>query len=148
MAVCSEALESFGGAGYVEDTGLPALLRDAQVLSIWEGTTNVLSLDLLRAAGKDNSIPLWLDDVNRRLRQLQESELSSAIGVIRARILALTEMLQDGDRESNARRLAYAMARIHGAVLLAEQAAWETGQTAVQTRQSLDSWLSREIVTA
>ena len=38
-------LECFGGAGYVEDTGLPRLLRDAQVLPIWEGTTNVLSLD-------------------------------------------------------------------------------------------------------
>ncbi|MBL8115207.1 MAG: acyl-CoA dehydrogenase family protein, partial [Acidobacteria bacterium] len=54
VAVASEVLESFGGAGYVEDTGLPVLLRDAQVLPIWEGTTNVLSLDLLRAlSGKD-----------------------------------------------------------------------------------------------
>jgi acyl-CoA dehydrogenase len=48
--VASEALEAFGGAGYIEDTGIPVLLRDAQVLPIWEGTTNVLSLDaLLRA---------------------------------------------------------------------------------------------------
>jgi putative acyl-CoA dehydrogenase len=42
VASASEVLESFGGAGYVEDTGLPRLLRDAQVLAIWEGTTNVL----------------------------------------------------------------------------------------------------------
>ncbi|NBC16326.1 MAG: acyl-CoA dehydrogenase, partial [Bacteroidetes bacterium] len=49
IAVTSEVLEAFGGAGYVEDTGLPMLLRDAQVLSIWEGTTNVLALDLLRS---------------------------------------------------------------------------------------------------
>jgi len=49
VAVASEALECFGGAGYVEDTGLPRLLRDAQVLPIWEGTTDVLSLELLRA---------------------------------------------------------------------------------------------------
>ncbi|MDE2196872.1 MAG: acyl-CoA dehydrogenase family protein, partial [Gammaproteobacteria bacterium] len=48
IAVASEVLECFGGAGYIEDTGLPALLRDCQVLSIWEGTTNVLSLDVLR----------------------------------------------------------------------------------------------------
>jgi acyl-CoA dehydrogenase len=51
VAVCSEALEAFGGAGYVEDTGLAVLLRDAQVLPIWEGTTNVLALDALRALG-------------------------------------------------------------------------------------------------
>jgi len=50
VAVLSETLEAFGGAGYLEDTMLPVLLRDAQVLPIWEGTTNVLSLDaLLRA---------------------------------------------------------------------------------------------------
>ena len=49
VQVVSEAIEAFGGAGYVEDTGLPVLLRDAQVLPIWEGTTNVLSLETLRA---------------------------------------------------------------------------------------------------
>ncbi|HQR23690.1 MAG TPA: acyl-CoA dehydrogenase family protein, partial [Steroidobacteraceae bacterium] len=47
VAVVSEVIASFGGAGYVEDTGLPLLLRDTHVLPIWEGTTNVLSLDAL-----------------------------------------------------------------------------------------------------
>lgn len=51
VTICSEALECFGGAGYIEDTGVPQLLRDAQVYPIWEGTTNVLSLDSLRAIG-------------------------------------------------------------------------------------------------
>jgi len=37
----------------MEDTGLGVLLRDAQVLSIWEGTTNVLSLDVLRAMQRE-----------------------------------------------------------------------------------------------
>jgi acyl-CoA dehydrogenase len=55
VAVASEALECFGGAGYVEDTGLPVLLRDAQVLPIWEGTTNVLALDVLRALSRDRT---------------------------------------------------------------------------------------------
>ncbi|MFN2276587.1 MAG: acyl-CoA dehydrogenase family protein, partial [Candidatus Promineifilaceae bacterium] len=45
VAAASEVLELFGGAGYVEDTGLPLLLRDSQVFPIWEGTTNVLALD-------------------------------------------------------------------------------------------------------
>src|ERR1043165_6650424 len=48
VVVASEVLEMFGGAGDVEDTGLPVLLRDSQVLPIWEGTTNVLALDTLR----------------------------------------------------------------------------------------------------
>ena len=50
--VSSEGLESFGGQGYIEDTGLPTIFRDSQVLSIWEGTTNVLSLDVLRCIEK------------------------------------------------------------------------------------------------
>jgi len=53
IEVTSELLECFGGAGYIEDTGLPKFLRDAQVFSIWEGTTNILSLDVLRALTKD-----------------------------------------------------------------------------------------------
>ncbi len=57
VMVASEVLEACGGAGYVEDTGLPQLLRDAQVLPIWEGTTNVLSLDSLRALGLGNPGP-------------------------------------------------------------------------------------------
>ncbi len=56
VQVASETLEAFGGAGYVEDTGLPRILRDAQVLPIWEGTTNVLALDVLRALAKVGSL--------------------------------------------------------------------------------------------
>ncbi len=56
LAVSSEALECFGGAGYIENTGIPKLLRDAQVFSIWEGTTNVLALDFLRVCEKENAL--------------------------------------------------------------------------------------------
>ncbi|TME52950.1 MAG: acyl-CoA dehydrogenase, partial [Chloroflexi bacterium] len=56
VAVASEALECFGGQGYMEDTGLPRLLRDAQVLPIWEGTTSVLALDALRVLRKTEAL--------------------------------------------------------------------------------------------
>lgn len=49
LEVCTEGLECFGGMGYIQGTMLPTLLRDAQVLSIWEGTTNVLCHDFVRA---------------------------------------------------------------------------------------------------
>ncbi|HEX7675190.1 MAG TPA: acyl-CoA dehydrogenase family protein [Bdellovibrio sp.] len=61
IQISSEVVEMFGGAGYVEDTGLPRLLRDAQVFSIWEGTTNVLSLDMLRAFEKEQSLPIVME---------------------------------------------------------------------------------------
>ncbi len=55
MAGVSEVVEAFGGVGYIEDSGIPRLLRDAQVFSIWEGTTNVLALDFLRALDKEET---------------------------------------------------------------------------------------------
>src|SRR5205085_10265947 len=66
VAVASEALEAFGGAGYVEDTGLPTLLRDSQVLPIWEGTTNVLALDTLRSLSRDGVAAL-VDEIEGQL---------------------------------------------------------------------------------
>lgn len=49
IKVISEGLEAFGGVGYLEDSGLPAFLRNTQVLMIWEGTTNVICLEFARA---------------------------------------------------------------------------------------------------
>ena len=46
--VCQEGMEFFGGAGYVEDVGVSRILRDALVLPIWEGASNVMALDVLR----------------------------------------------------------------------------------------------------
>ncbi|CAG2115280.1 unnamed protein product, partial [Medioppia subpectinata] len=52
LSTISEGLEAFGGQGAMEDTGLPVMLRDSQIFTIWEGTTNILSLDVLRVLAK------------------------------------------------------------------------------------------------
>jgi putative acyl-CoA dehydrogenase len=48
-----EALECLGGNGYVEESVMPRLYREAPLYSIWEGSGNVICLDVLRALGKD-----------------------------------------------------------------------------------------------
>ena len=48
-ALAAEALECLGGNGYVEESGLPRLYREAPLNSIWEGSGNVICLDVLRA---------------------------------------------------------------------------------------------------
>jgi len=48
-----EALECLGGNGYVEDSGMPRLYREAPLISIWECSGNVAALDTLRAMGKE-----------------------------------------------------------------------------------------------
>ena len=77
VTVLSEVLECFGGAGYVEDTGLPRLLRDGQVLPIWEGTTNVLSLDTLRALGKENALADLRAEVVRAAESCRDGQLGA-----------------------------------------------------------------------
>jgi putative acyl-CoA dehydrogenase len=52
-AVVAEALECLGGNGYVEESGLPRLYREAPLNSIWEGSGNVTALDILRALARD-----------------------------------------------------------------------------------------------
>ena len=61
----SEAMELIGGNAYIEESPLPRLLRDAQVLPIWEGTTNIMVLDALRVANKEGGQELVLSRVRK-----------------------------------------------------------------------------------
>jgi putative acyl-CoA dehydrogenase len=59
-----EALECFGGVGYVEESGMPRLYREAPLASIWEGSGNVMSLDVLRALTRSpRSLEVFLAEV-------------------------------------------------------------------------------------
>jgi hypothetical protein len=148
IAVASETLEAFGGEGYIEDSGIPRLLRDAQVLSIWEGTTNILSLDALRAMERSDALGVWAADVRRRLQGIKSGALSSyaerSIGGLQriedyaARAASAgTEFQQAG-----ARGFAFAVARTEAAALLIEQANAEGDQAAVTAARR---WCEREL---
>ncbi len=57
----NESLECFGGNGYVEESGMPLIYRDAPLMSIWEGSGNVAALDVLRAMAKEpEGLPAFL----------------------------------------------------------------------------------------
>lgn len=132
VSVTSEALECFGGAGYVEDTGLPALLRDAQVLPIWEGTTNVLSLDTVRAfATSPETAPALLAEVARLESSTAGSEAHRYAGSAAAAIRnALTWLMETGgsaplEIEGSARRFALTLGRSLALLFLSAHAAEE-----------------------
>jgi putative acyl-CoA dehydrogenase len=128
IAVASEALEAFGGEGYVEDTGLPRLLRDAQVLSIWEGTTNILSLDALRAIDRTDALSTWGADLRQRLGAVKVGALQSAAKSVLTAVLRLEEYTSRASRggvefqQAGGRAFAYSIARTEIAALLIEQA--------------------------
>lgn len=151
VAVASEALECFGGAGYIEDTGLPRLLRDAQVLSIWEGTTNVLSLDVLRAMEKVSAFEAFLEEATRRCDDLAREPLGSAAGRVRdalRRLASLADQMRGEGQsfaESRARGFSYAIARIMAALLLLEHADWALANGDEAPARWAVRWCARDL---
>jgi alkylation response protein AidB-like acyl-CoA dehydrogenase len=126
VGIASEALEAFGGAGYVEDTGLPRLLRDAQVLPIWEGTTNVLALDALRAAGGEEVPQALAAEIRSHLARARDPALRPAVDAAAGALEHAGRVLAgDGRaREASARRLALTLGRTLALALLAAHAQW------------------------
>lgn len=129
VAGASEVLEAFGGAGYVEDTGLPQILRDAQVLSIWEGTTNVLSLDCFRAIQKDAALEPFLSLVNQKTENMAEFVAPAAQAARNGATHAASWLRSTATRgtpvlEAGARRFALTLARSMALALLCNHATW------------------------
>ena len=131
VAVVSEALEAFGGAGYVEDTGLPMLLRDAQVLPIWEGTTNVLALDALRALGADDrAFNAVKAEVTRCLASVHHPRLAEPARIVQTALAHAESWLAEARKagtpvlEAGARRFALTLGRTMELALLCGHAQW------------------------
>lgn len=123
VQVLSEVMESFGGAGYVEDTGIPQLLRDAQVFPIWEGTTNVLSLDSLHVLLKSGKMQLknWLTPTH--CEATSEGHQAGRDQVQAALQCVLDHREQPEQLEANARKIAQGFAAGLAKLYLADFAA-------------------------
>jgi putative acyl-CoA dehydrogenase len=111
-AHAAESLECLGGNGYIEDSGMPRLYREAPLSSIWEGSGNVAALDALRAMAKQ---PQSLDAFF--------TELDQACGTDPRLDDAITELRKDltdvANLETRARRLVEKMAlALQGSLLV------------------------------
>jgi acyl-CoA dehydrogenase len=129
VAHASEVVEAFGGAGYVEDSGIPRLLRDAQVLPIWEGTTNVLSLDLLRAESREEAVTALLGDLTAQLAAVRAASSADVdTGLVERSHADLLRQVRawpdaDGDElQARMREFALRLGRTYAAALLAQHA--------------------------
>jgi putative acyl-CoA dehydrogenase len=84
-AHAAEALECLGGNGFVEDSGLPLLYRDAPLNSIWEGSGNVAALDVLRAVAREPAgLEAFLTECDRGAGA--DARLDAHLGRTRARV--------------------------------------------------------------
>ncbi|MFH8631037.1 acyl-CoA dehydrogenase family protein [Streptomyces lydicus] len=110
----AEALECLGGNGYVEDSGMPRLYREAPLLSIWEGSGNVAALDVLRALERE---PAALDAYFAEVESAAGADrrLDAAVAGLRK---ALGSLANPERAQLMARSLAERMALVLQASLL------------------------------
>jgi alkylation response protein AidB-like acyl-CoA dehydrogenase len=144
VASAAEFLECFGGAGYVEDTGIPRLLRDAQVLPIWEGTTNVLALDVQRAVIREGAAEPVLArlDAAADLAPALADPLRAATAGLREALAAVVADPYAVPVLAGARGLALGLAHALAAALLIEQASWGDPVAEVAGRLWIRRWLA------
>ncbi len=120
-AFTAEALECLGGNGYVEDSGMPRLYREAPLNSVWEGSGNVNALDVLRALGREPGRPPTRCSRARRARGA-DRRLDAAVDRLAAELGDLEQI------ELRARRLVELMAlALQGSLLVRHAPArWPT----------------------
>jgi len=134
LPVLTEAMECLGGAGYMEDSPMPVLYRNAQVNAIWEGTTNVLSMDVWRPLTKYNGLSVFYKKVKSRLDTLKnDSSLTDTISTV---LEALEKIKQTGaklisrgkesiiEASSIARDFMLTLGNIYTVTVLLEHASW------------------------
>jgi len=121
--VTGDAMEVRGGCGYIEEWSDPRLLRDAHLGSIWEGTSNIVALDVVRAIRREQSLPLLAAHVHGLL---DEADLAPAYAdalrqaFARAACLAEVAVAEGGD--VLARQAASALYHCTSAIAMAWEA--------------------------
>ncbi|MGW1373760.1 acyl-CoA dehydrogenase family protein [Streptomyces sp. NPDC002446] len=130
--VVAEALECLGGNGYVEESGLPRLLREAPLNSIWEGSGNVQALDALRALQRDpEALDAFLTEIGTA--RGADHRLDRAIRGM------LTELADLEGIEARARRLVERMALVLQGSLLVRYAPPEVADAFCASRLGGDA---------
>lgn len=125
-----ECMECHGGAGYVEETPMPRLFRESPVNGIWEGSGNVIALDVLRTLQRQSGA-----------RAAFDAEIAAATGTDRtfdAAAAAFEAELSAGLEEADGRRVAERMALLLQASLLIRHAPPEVADAFCATRLGPD----------
>ncbi|QLD87896.1 acyl-CoA dehydrogenase family protein [Natronomonas salina] len=124
----SYAMEVLGGNGYVREHTTERLLRDAQVLPIWEGPSNILALDTLRALNRENAHEALLPYVQEKLDGVEHPLLEDLADEVESAFLELQNALgtlatEDGDyAQYHAKRLSDLIFDVVTAALLLAEA--------------------------
>jgi acyl-CoA dehydrogenase len=127
ISFAHEAIEMHGGNGYIEDFVTPRLLRDAQVLTVWEGTANILGLEVLRLIRKFNVHDTFIQSMNDELNKLS-NHVRSFIAPVEKGLKELASFLKKLGRQSeevqtyHAKRMANRMCDIYLSIVALKDA--------------------------
>ena len=119
-----EAIELHGGNGYIEDFVTPRLLRDAQVLTVWEGTANILGLELVRLVRKFDAHLLFVKFVEQRLSHIKTQ--NSRFEIVQKELAKLNQkllkfaMLDENSQTLEAKIIAKQMAWMYESLVAIE----------------------------
>lgn len=128
VAITAEAMEVFGGNGYVETGPMGRLFREAPVNSIWEGSGNVMCLDVLRAVSRNP------DDLFLLLGYLQEHAADEPILQAQLQQLRAVFARPPAELEVQARRITQQLALCVQAVLMLQHASAQAAQAFINSR--------------
>ncbi|MEA2433791.1 MAG: hypothetical protein QOG54_1248 [Actinomycetota bacterium] len=142
IAGATEVMEAIGGVGYCEDSTIPTLVRNTHVIPIWEGTTNVMALDVMRAIVRSSALERIVADARAALASADgASSCAEAIPIVEAALESLvqraTSVLDDETRaQAEARSLAMGLATTYACARLCAQGAWSERQGDARTSQT------------
>ncbi|WP_390348101.1 acyl-CoA dehydrogenase family protein [Variovorax boronicumulans] len=122
--VTGDAMEVRGGCGYIEEWSDPRLVRDAHLGSIWEGTSNIVALDVIRAVKREGSLPVLRAHVEKLISDATEltPAFAAALRDTMARACALAETAAREGGDVLARQAASALYHCTSAAAMAWEA--------------------------
>lgn len=133
--VTGDAMEVRGGCGYIEEWTEPRLVRDAHLGSIWEGTSNIVALDVLRAINKSDGLSVLQQQVNELLNN--GSRCSPELDNLQAecinKVFNFARLTATNNNEEKARQIGSAL---YNVVSMAAMR-WEAKQSGLETRNLL-----------
>jgi alkylation response protein AidB-like acyl-CoA dehydrogenase len=131
--VAGDGMEVRGGCGYIEEWSDPRVLRDSHLGSIWEGTSNIVALDVFRSIRRNETLPVLRDYLAELIAQSDLSARDEAVfrGVLERTTRAAQKVADEETLEAGARRTASALYHCASAVFLA----WEAAQMGANRRR-------------
>ncbi|MBR9763357.1 MAG: DNA alkylation response protein [Rhodobacteraceae bacterium] len=135
--VAGDAMEVRGGCGYIEEWSDARVLRDSHLGSIWEGTSNIVALDVARATRREGALEAlegYLEEIGAEALGQGINEVRPALEVLARASRLLDDIARDPGREHETRRAVTAVYNASSAVIMC----WEAGQMKLQGHNAAD----------